>query len=378
MMMNGYNDFYTFSCDWETAETTRKLNLYFYPRDNSIELYDVCMKRILLKRTVTELSLNDIYLNATLTIFGKKIIVRQYGNPMTEQKLSKIKQRTFLMIKPEARQFIGEIISTLEKRKLYIRNLKMLKLQSLAAVQFLNQRKTPENKVSALMQNLTSGLITVLEITGENAYEQLKHICGPENFDEAKNNYPISLRALYGFDDIQCGVLLSDDYNMNLQDLEYFFPSMNDKLKVQAKFIKSTLCIIKPHAIKEGNIGAILKMIIENGFSITAMKMLNLSRSKCETFYELYKGVVDDYASMVLQLQSGACLAIEVQGNNDDGVQKAFRSLCGPSDPSIAKIIRPNTIRANFGTDKILNAVHCTDLSEDTLLEMEYIFKELD
>lgn len=69
------------------------MNLYFYPRDNSLELYDVGMKRIMLKRTITEISLNDIYIGAKLMIYGKKIIVRKYGNQMTEQKMSKMKQR---------------------------------------------------------------------------------------------------------------------------------------------------------------------------------------------------------------------------------------------------------------------------------------------
>lgn len=281
------------------------------------------------------------------------------------------------MIRPEARQFVGNIISTIEKHNLFIRNLKMLKLQTLVAVQFLNNRKTSdENISSSLMESLTSGLITVLEIVGENAISELKHLSGPDNFDEAKKNYPSSFRALYGFDDTQNGVLMSDNPIMNQQDLEFFFPPCNDNLKVKAKLSKSTLCIIKPHAIKEGRIGEILKMIIENGFSITAMKMMNLTRNQCEAFYEIYKGVVDDYMSMVLQLQSGSCLAIEVHGT-DDEVQSKFRSLVGP-EPEVAKILRPNTIRAKFGTDKILNAVHCTDLSEDTLLELEFIFKDIE
>lgn len=281
------------------------------------------------------------------------------------------------MIKPEARQFVGEIISTLERRKLFIRNLKMLKLQSLSAVQFLNQRNTQEDKVTGLMENLTSGYITVMEVIGEGAFEQLKSICGPDDFDDAKTNHPASLRALYGFDHIRCGILISDDFAMNQVDLDFFFPRVNDQLHVKAKFSKSTLCIVKPHAIKDGLVGGIVKMIIENGFSITAMKMTHLSRTECESFYEIYRGTVDDYTMLVAQLQSGVCLAMEVQGS-DDNTQKTFRSICGPTDPDIAKAIRPNTIRALYGTDKVLNAVHCTDLSEDTLLELEYMFKDLE
>ena len=37
----------------------------------------------------------------------------------------------------------------------------------------------------------------------------------------------------------------------------------------------------------------------------------------------------------------------------------------GPHEVEIAKHIRPQTLRAKFGKDKVKNAVHCTDLPED-------------
>lgn len=279
------------------------------------------------------------------------------------------------MLMPETRNFVGEIISTLERHKLFIKQLKMLKLQPLTAVQFCNSKT--DDSVSSLMDNLTSGLVVVLEVLGENALEMLKKICGPDDVDEAKRNHPTSLRSLYGLDNIKCAVLYPRDSATNQKDLEFFFPKTNDLLKVQAKFQRSTLCIVKPHAVKEGKVGAILKTIADNGFSITAMKMVHLDRRQCEDFYEIYKGVVGEYLQMVTQLQSGSCLAIEVQGQDED-VQPKFRVFCGPCDPHIAKILRPKTLRAAFGIDKVTNAVHCTDLREDTLLELEYFFKTLE
>lgn len=86
-------DFYTFSCEYETPEVTRKLNLYFYPRDNSLELYDLGMQRQFLKRTVTEVTLNDIYIGAKLLIFNKAITVKGYGNFQTSSRMGKMKQR---------------------------------------------------------------------------------------------------------------------------------------------------------------------------------------------------------------------------------------------------------------------------------------------
>lgn len=87
-------DFYNFACDFETPETTRKLNLYFYPRDNSLELYDVGLKRLFLKRSVvSEISLEDIYIGAKLTVYGKTIIVRDYAAGETRRLMSSMKQR---------------------------------------------------------------------------------------------------------------------------------------------------------------------------------------------------------------------------------------------------------------------------------------------
>lgn len=279
------------------------------------------------------------------------------------------------MVKPEARNFLGEIISTLERQKLFIKNLKMLKLQPLTAVQFCST-KTNDDSVTVMMDSITSGQVVVLEVLGEDAIEQLRRICGPDEIDEAKKIHPASLRSLYGLDDIKCGVLYPKDSSANQKDLEFFFPKLNDRLKPQAKLLRSTLCIIKPHAVKEGKIGEILKEINANGFTITAMKMVHLDRRQCEEFYEIYKGVVGEYLQMVTQLQIGACLAMEIQGQDED-IQPKFRAFCGPADPQVAKILRPKTLRALFGSDKVCNAIHCTDLREDTMLELEYFFKIL-
>lgn len=279
------------------------------------------------------------------------------------------------MVKSEARNFLGEIIGELERHKLFVKKLKMLKLQALAAVQFCTS-KTSEDNISALMDNITSGAIVVLEVLGENAIEQLKIICGPADISEAKMSSPNSLRALYGLDDIRCAVLYPKDSESNQKDLEFFFPKSDDRLKVQAKLHRTTLCIIKPHAVREGKIGAILKAIKDEGFTVATMKMVHLDRKQCEEFFEIYKGVVGEYLQMVNQLQSGACLAIEVQGE-EENIQPRFRAFCGPADPHIAKILRPKTLRAMFGAEKVTNAVHCTDLNEDTMLELEYFFKIL-
>lgn len=50
-----------------------------------------------------------------------------------------------------------------------------------------------------------------------------------------------------------------------------------------------TFTMIKPDAVADGHIGAILAKINEAGFRIIAMKMTHLSRQKAEGFYEVHK-----------------------------------------------------------------------------------------
>lgn len=99
---------------------------------------------------------------------------------------------------------------------------------------------------------------------------------------------------------------------------------------------------------------------------------------------------------MVLELANGPCIAMEIISKEPDtNTHGEFRKLCGPVDPvrgcvvlilvdlsfvtfqELAKQLRPKTIRARFGNTKVLNAIHCTDLEEDTNIEIEYFFKIL-
>uniref|UniRef100_A0A8C4S991 NME/NM23 family member 7 n=1 Tax=Erpetoichthys calabaricus TaxID=27687 RepID=A0A8C4S991_ERPCA len=129
-----------------------------------------------------------------------------------------------------------------------------------------------------------------------------------------------------------------------------------------------TLAMIKPDAVAK--MGTIIQLINDAGLTITKAKMTTFSsmdRANAEEFYEVYKGVVAEYVSMVEELCAGPCIALEICGPE---APKAFREFCGPADPEIARHLRPQTLRAIFGKNKLKNAVHCTDLPEDGILEV--------
>lgn len=58
---------------------------------------------------------------------------------------------------------------------------------------------------------------------------------------------------------------------------------------------------------------------------------------------------------MTHELASGDFLALEVADLCDPGVcpVNAFREFCGPSDPCMARALRPHTLRAEFGINKV-------------------------
>ncbi len=103
--------------------------------------------------------------------------------------------------------------------------------------------------------------------------------------------------------------------------------------------------------------------------------MFYLDQPTAKEFLAVYKGILPEYGRMLDSLIIGPSVAIEIAGGSD--IVEKFRELCGPHDPQIANTLRKGTIRANFGLDRVRNAIHCTDLAEDGVLESEYFFKVL-
>jgi len=52
---------------------------------------------------------------------------------------------------------------------------------------------------------------------------------------------------------------------------------------------RMTFAILKPDAVRAGNIGNIIQKIIDNGFQICAMKMVQMSQKIAEGFYAVHR-----------------------------------------------------------------------------------------
>ena len=80
---------YVFEVEWydQQANILRYYRLFFYPLNNSIEMYDKKMSRVFLKRIeAQELKLSDFYIGAKVTVFTRVLHVTEYGDAATSNK----------------------------------------------------------------------------------------------------------------------------------------------------------------------------------------------------------------------------------------------------------------------------------------------------
>ncbi len=133
--------------------------------------------------------------------------------------------------------------------------------------------------------------------------------------------------------------------------------------------IEKTLCILKPDAVKAGNIGNIIAHIQKEGFKILGLKTARLSDRSAGKFYEVHKER-PFYGSLVEFMSSGACVPIALEKEN--GIAE-WRRVIGATDPAEAAA---GTIRKLYATSKGENAVHGSDSVENGLREIAFFFTE--
>jgi nucleoside-diphosphate kinase len=128
-----------------------------------------------------------------------------------------------------------------------------------------------------------------------------------------------------------------------------------------------TLTMIKPDAVRNGHIGAILNQITEAGFQISAMKLTQLSLADAEAFYSVHKER-PIFGELVEFMTSGPIVAAILEKDN---AVEDFRTLIGSTNPAEAA---EGTIRARFATSIGENAVHGSDSDENAQIEGDFHF----
>ncbi|MFA5011753.1 MAG: nucleoside-diphosphate kinase [Ignavibacteria bacterium] len=133
--------------------------------------------------------------------------------------------------------------------------------------------------------------------------------------------------------------------------------------------MERTLCIIKPDAVKKKVQGNIIQMILDAGFTIRGMKLIQMSKEQAQKFYEVHKER-SFYSELVSFMTSGPVIPIALEKKN---AVADYRNLIGATDPAEAA---EGTIRKKFAGSKAENAVHGSDSVENGRIEVEFFFPE--
>ena len=129
----------------------------------------------------------------------------------------------------------------------------------------------------------------------------------------------------------------------------------------------TTFAIIKPDAVRAGNVGYIIQRITDQGFKIRAMKMVHMTRAVAEGFYSVHRER-PFFNDLVTFMISGPSVVMALDKEN---AVVAWRELMGPTDSTKAP---KGTIRGDFGTSVQENATHGSDSPDNATIELSYFF----
>lgn len=134
---------------------------------------------------------------------------------------------------------------------------------------------------------------------------------------------------------------------------------------------KRTFTMIKPDAVKNGHLGAILNDIIIDGFRVVAMKYTRLTPEKAGEFYAVHRER-PFYRELVEFMSSGPIVAAILEKEN---AVESFRKLIGATDPQKAE---EGTIRRKYAQSIAANAIHGSDSDENAAIEASFFFSKLE
>jgi nucleoside-diphosphate kinase len=339
--------------------------LKYFPDQNMVEMVDVKSKKIFLRKCFCPetLTKEDFYIGSKILLYSRELDIVDYGDLRTKDKLAYQIQTTILLLPSNSYSYWGRILDELlntSQSKLTIINMRSFLFSnnsSISKILSLVDRDPSRERdmITSLSENIVLGML----INGENAFDVVSTILVKfQSQIDSNISYLMSMNGLQT-SSLQNYLFSSDSLSL--------FPTT-------VTMDNSTCVVIKPHAVKSRIYGSILQHVIDQGYEISAIRSIQFDKTQAEEFLEVYKGVIPEYTDHTIQLSSGISIALEVRAQN---AVETFRVSAGPWDVDMAKDLRPDTIRAKYGKDRILNAIHCTDLPEDAELECEYCFKLL-
>jgi nucleoside-diphosphate kinase len=131
--------------------------------------------------------------------------------------------------------------------------------------------------------------------------------------------------------------------------------------------METTLTILKPDSVGDGDAGKILAQLEGEGFKIRALKKLRLTEAQARAFYEVHKER-PFYDELIGFMTRGPVIPAVLEREN---AVLHLREVLGATDSTQAA---EGTVRNLYGTDVQENAIHGSDSQENAALETAFFF----
>nr|XP_046260358.1 thioredoxin domain-containing protein 6 isoform X2 [Scatophagus argus] len=135
-----------------------------------------------------------------------------------------------------------------------------------------------------------------------------------------------------------------------------------------------TVAIIKPDAVAHGKANEIIMKIQDAGFEILAHEERTLTETEARDFYQ-HKAAEACFEGLVQFMSSGPShILVLSQVEASANVVPAWREFMGPADIEEAKREKPESLRAQYGTQTLFNAVHGSEDIDQASRELAFFF----
>ncbi|XP_067838013.1 thioredoxin domain-containing protein 3 homolog [Heptranchias perlo] len=277
--------------------------------------------------------------------------------PAVYEKVKKI-EKTLAIIRPQLLELQkDEILEEIKNARFTIARQKEITLSENQVTKFYrlnDQGDLPPE----FIEYMISGPILVLALVRDNAIYHWKNLLGPLDVEEAKQDYPLSLRARFALEDIPFNQLHgSHNVEIAMKELRFFFP------------VEHTLVAIKPDALREYR-DAILAKIQEASFTISAIKSVEMSEEIAREFY-IDQEEESFFSQLIENMSQGPSVMMILTKEN---AVREWRELMGPADLELAKTSFPNSLRAQFATSILRNGLHSSSNVQHAKKHIKLLF----
>ncbi|XP_069589658.1 thioredoxin domain-containing protein 6 [Ranitomeya imitator] len=167
--------------------------------------------------------------------------------------------------------------------------------------------------------------------------------------------------------------VIKDEALMEEEEEELSIPAQTDDDELVPSGKSYTVAIIKPDAVAHGKADEIIMKIQEAGFEILANEEKTMTESEARDFYK-HRAGEEKFQELVQFMSSGPSHVLIIAKSGEDDVIPTWREFIGPTDVEVAKKEKPESLRAQYGTEVLYNAVHGSNDREQASRELAFFF----